>query len=79
MQELGVNGWFAEQEHCINAEFWDMKFWLLMKLMEKPVSGEEYTALMDEFIFGYYGEQAGEYIRQYLYYSVCYSYFGRRQ
>ena len=68
LEEMGVNGWFAEQEQCINADFWDMKLWLIAKLMEKPVSGEEYTALMDEFIFGYYGEEAGKYIRDYLYY-----------
>lgn len=68
LQELGVNGWFAEQEQCINADFWDMKLWLIAKLMENPVSGEEYAALMDEFIYGYYGEEAGKYIRDYLYY-----------
>ncbi len=68
LAELGVNGWFAEQEQCINADFWDMKLWLIAKLMEKPVSGEEYTALMDEFIYGYYGEEAGKHIRDYLYY-----------
>ena len=68
LQELGVNGWFAEQEQCINVDFWDMKQWLIAKLMEKPVSGEEYASLMDEFIYGYYGEEAGKYIRDYLYY-----------
>lgn len=68
LMEMGVNGWFAEQEHCINADFWDMKYWLIAKLMEKPVTGEEYTALMDEFIYGYYGQAAGEHIRNYLYY-----------
>ena len=68
LYELGVNGWFAEQEQCINVDFWDMKLWLLTKLMENPVSGEEYEALMDEFIFGYYGEEPGKYIREYLYY-----------
>lgn len=68
LEEMGVSGWFAEQEQCINADFWDMKQWLIAKLMEKPVSGEEYKALMDEFIFGYYGEEAGKYIRDYLYY-----------
>lgn len=68
LQEMGVNGWFAEQEQCINVDFWDMKLWLIAKLMENPVSGEEYAALMDEFIYGYYGEEAGKYIREYLYY-----------
>ncbi len=68
LQEMGVNGWFAEQEQCINADFWDMKLWLIAKLMEEPVSGDEYAALMDEFIYGYYGEEAGQHIRDYLYY-----------
>ena len=68
LEEMGVNGWFAEQEQCINADFWDMKQWLIGKLMENPVSGEEYEALMDEFIYGYYGEEAGKHIRDYLYY-----------
>ena len=68
LYELGVNGWFGEQEQCINVDFWDMKLWLLAKLMEEPVTGEEYAALMDEFIYGYYGEEAGQYIRDYLYY-----------
>ena len=68
LQEMGVNGWFAEQEQCVNADFWDMKLWLITKLMEKPVTGEEYTALMDEFIYGYYGDAAGKHIRDYLYY-----------
>ena len=69
LMELGVNGWFAEQENAINTEFWDMKLWLIAKMMEEPVFGEEYEALMDEFIFGYYGEEAGKYIRDYLYYA----------
>ncbi len=68
LYEMGVDGWFAEQEQNINVDFWDMKLWLLMKLMEKPVSGEEYTALMDEFLYGYYGEEAGKYVKDYLYY-----------
>ncbi len=68
LQAMGVNGWFAEQENCINTDFWDMKLWLVTKLMEKPVTGEEYTALMDQFLYGYYGEEAGKHIRDYLYY-----------
>ena len=68
LAEMGVDGWFAEQEQCINVDFWDMKLWLIAKLMEKPVAGEEYAALMDEFIYGYYGEAAGTHIRDYLYY-----------
>ncbi len=69
-----VNGYFGELEECINTDFWDMKFWLLTKLMEDPslacdangnYSEEKYSALMDEFIYGYYGA-AGEYIREFL-------------
>ncbi len=68
LAELGVNGWFAEQEQCINTDFWDMKLWLIAKLMEEPVTGEEYAALMDDFLYGYYGDAAGKHIRDYLYY-----------
>ena len=35
-----------------------------MKLMEDPT--QDFDALMDEFIYGYYGEKAGPYIREYL-------------
>lgn len=68
LEAMGVNGWFAEQEQCINTDFWDMKQWLIAKLMENPVSGDAYTELMDEFIYGYYGAEAGKHIRDYLYY-----------
>lgn len=64
-QSAGVDGWFAEQESCINTDFWDMKLWLITKQMENPVSGSEYQALMDEFLNGYYGA-AGPYVKQYL-------------
>ena len=68
LQEIGVNGWFAEQEQCINTDFWEMKQWLMAKLMEEPVTGEEYAALMDDFLYGYYGAEAGKHVRDYLYY-----------
>lgn len=68
LAQMGVDGWFAEQEQCINVDFWDMKLWLIAKLMEKPVTGDEYAALMDEFLYGYYGQAAGSYVRDYLYY-----------
>ena len=64
-QSAGVDGWFAEQESCINTDFWDMKLWLITKQMENPVSGSAYQALMDEFLNGYYGA-AGPYVKQYL-------------
>ncbi len=61
--KTGVNGYFVEHEQCINADFWDMKLWLMAKLMEDP--HRDYGALTDVFIGGYYGK-AGEYIRKYL-------------
>lgn len=61
--EMGINGYFVEHEQCINADFWDMKLWLMAKLMENPC--QDYEPLMDEFINGYYGK-AGSYIRKYL-------------
>lgn len=61
--ESGVNGYFVEHEQCINADFWDMKLWLMAKLMEDPC--RDCGALMNEFIGGYYGK-AGGYIRKYL-------------
>ncbi len=63
MADLGVNGYFGEQESCIATDFWDMKFWMLAKLCEDPY--QDADALADEFLNGYYGE-GGAYIRQYL-------------
>ena len=63
MADLGVNGYFGEQEDCISTDLWDMKFWVLAKLCEDPY--QDGDALIDEFLNGYYGE-AGPYIRQYL-------------
>ena len=70
-----VNGMFLQLESPIDTDFWDMKFWLNTKLMEDPYlamdeegnySQERFDALMDEFIYGFYGEAAGPYIREYL-------------
>ena len=71
----GVNGMFLQMESPIDTDFWDMKYWLNTKLMEDPYlamdeegnySQERYNALMDEFIYGFYGDAAGPYIREYL-------------
>ena len=63
-KELGVNGYFVEIQNASSVDFWDMKVWLISKLAEDV--DRDYDALMDEFIYGYYGEAAGPYIRQYL-------------
>lgn len=62
--EHDVDGYFVELEDYINTDFWDMKLWLLSRVMEVP--DQDYDALMDTFIYGYYGADAGKYIREYL-------------
>ncbi len=62
--ELGGTGAFVEQENINESEFWDMKHWMLMKLMEDPYQDE--YALAWDFVSGYYGEAAAEYIYDYL-------------
>lgn len=61
--ELGIKGYFGEQEGCISTDFWDMKFWILAKLCEDPYQDQE--ALINDFVNGYYSD-AGPFIRQYL-------------
>ena len=59
-----VGGYFVELEDYSNTDFWDMKLWLLARVMETPDG--DYDALMNTFIDGYYGKAAGKYIREYL-------------
>ena len=59
-----VDGYFVELEEYINTDFWDMKLWLLSRIMEVP--DQDYDALMNTFLYGYYGKEAGKYIREYL-------------
>ena len=61
--DLGFNGYFGEQEGCVTTDFWDMKFWMISKLLEDPY--QDADALADEFLNGFYGD-AGPFIRQYL-------------
>ena len=63
LNTLGSDGYFLELQNCINTDFWDMKLWLTAKLMEDPT--QDYQALMDDFIYGYYGA-AGKYVKAYL-------------
>ncbi len=77
--EYGVNGYFSCTEQANNTDFWDMKMWLQAKLAEDPT--QDFDALMDDFIYGYYGSAPGEYIREYLDYvhekaEACEDYFG---
>ncbi len=62
--ELGGTGVFTELENQNESEFWDMKHWMLMKLMENPYQDE--YALAMEFLTGYYGEAAADHIMTYL-------------
>ncbi len=64
--ELGGTGVFTELENMNDSEFWDMKHWMLMKLMEDPYQDE--YALAMEFLKGYYGEAAADHIMTYLRY-----------
>ena len=59
-----AGGQFIELEDYINTDFWDMKLWLLARVMEVP--DQDYDALMNTFLYGYYGKEAGTVIRQYL-------------
>lgn len=63
-KELGVNGYFVEHEDPMHVDFWDMKLWLMSKLMED--ADQDYDALIDTYIYEYFGEKAGPYIEQYL-------------
>lgn len=62
-QEVGVNGYFLEMEHPITTDMWDIKVWLMTKLMEDPTLDVE--NLMDTFLTGFYGA-AAPHIRRYL-------------
>lgn len=65
--QMGLVGFFGENSGCNEGDFWDMKFWLMAKLLEKPAETEEaYSALMNDFLTGYYGTESGKYVRQYL-------------
>ncbi len=61
--ENGVVGYFGEIERCIATDFWDLKVWVITKLLEDPYQDFEY--LLDTFINNYYGE-AAPYVREYL-------------
>ena len=64
--EYGVKGVY-EQGDCNNffAKFEDLETYLIAKIMENPyMSDEEYDALIDKYMRGYYGE-GWEYIRAY--------------
>lgn len=65
--KMGLVAFFGENSGCNEGDFWDMKFWLMAKLLEKPAeTKEEYSALMNAFLSGYYGTEAAQYVRRYL-------------
>lgn len=66
-RKMGLTEFFGEYSGCNEGDFWDMKFWLMAKLLEKPAeTEEEYSALMNDFLSGYYGQESGQYVRRYL-------------
>lgn len=62
-RDAGATGYFVETENAITTDFWDMKEWMQIKLMEDP--GLDQDALINTFINGYYGE-AARYIKPFL-------------
>ena len=63
--QKGVKGIYAEGYHRENAEFGELKAYLLAKLMQNPyMTEEEYNYHYNDFLEGYYGG-AAKYIAQY--------------
>lgn len=70
MRELDKNngwGFFIELERCNDVDFWDLKNWMMVKLMEDPYQNE--TELMMDFLNGYYGQAAGQSLYDFLWYA----------
>ena len=62
----GVKGVYAEGYHMENAEFGELKAYLMAKLFQNPMmSKAEYEYHLNDFLQGYYGE-AAEYIAEYI-------------
>ena len=64
--ECGGVGVFTEFQRSCTVDFWDMKHWILTKVMEDPYQKEEELAMT--FLTGYYGEAAAEPLLNYLYF-----------
>ena len=59
----GVKGVFVENEGSIATDMFDMKEWMMAKLMEDP--NQDDVALMESFCHGYYGA-AGDKVLEFL-------------
>lgn len=70
--ENGAEGVFEQGNiFCPNGEFGELKGYLLARLLWNPyMSEEEYQVELDRFVYGYYGEKAGKYIREYIDYMI---------
>ncbi len=62
--ENGGMGIFTEFQRYNTVDFWDMKHWILTKVIEDPYQ-DEYELAMT-FLKGYYGEAAAEPLYEYL-------------
>ncbi len=60
---LGVEGVYVQHEDPIGSDLWDLKLWVLSRLLEDPA--RDLPALVREFTAAYYGAAAGP-LRAYL-------------
>ncbi len=64
LADLGAYGSFTECQSINTVDFWDLKHWLLSKAQENPYQDE--LELTKIFLNGYYGEDAAQYLFDYL-------------
>ncbi len=62
-RDHGVEGMYVQHDLPVIADLWDLRLWLLMKLLEDP--GRDLATMIREFTDGYYGAAAPT-IRKYL-------------
>lgn len=63
LYELGVSGYFVENETAQTRDFWALAQWVALRMMEDPMQNAD--DLIDDFISKYYGKAAA-YIKEYL-------------
>ena len=64
LADVGAFGSFTECQSINTVDFWDLKHWLLSKAQEDPYQDE--LELTMTFLNGYYGEDAAQYLFDYL-------------
>ena len=64
VEQAGAFGVFYELQNINSSDFWDLKHWVLTKVLEDPYA--DIHELVKTFANGYYGEAAGQYIYEYL-------------